>query len=73
MREPNREARAAKQLEQNQQQSQSRTLTNTTTVLRSPSVWLAAARTLALKDRFQCLIRTESSMRMQTQTPSQSH
>jgi hypothetical protein len=51
------------QEQQQQQQSQSRTLTNTTTVLRSPSVWLAAARTLVPgRDRFQCLIRTESSV-----------
>jgi hypothetical protein len=60
------------QQQEKQQQSQSRTLTNTATVLRSPSIWLAAARTLVPeRDRFQCLIRTESSV--QTQTPSQSH
>jgi uncharacterized protein YdaU (DUF1376 family) len=62
-----REPKDKKQEQQEQlQQSQSRTLTNTTTVLRSPSVWLAAARTLVPgRDRFQCLIRTESSVQMQ--------
>lgn len=65
-RQQKREHKEQQQQEQQQYKWHSRTLTNTTTVLRSPSLWLAAARTLAPgRDRFQCLIRTESTVHTQ--------
>jgi hypothetical protein len=49
-------------------QRRARAVIQTTTVLRSPSVWLAAAWTLVpASDRFQCVIRTESSVRVRPQ------
>jgi uncharacterized membrane-anchored protein YhcB (DUF1043 family) len=61
-----KQKREPKQEEQQNQKQYSRTSSNTTTVLRSPSLWLVAARTLVPgRDRFQCLIRTESSVQTQ--------